>query len=56
MMAYYLVVNGGALSHCETWCKSHAPSMAQSLASQRISELLAAITTDAKQTFLAKWM
>lgn len=56
MMAYYLVVNGGALSHCETWCKSHAPSMAQSLASQRISELLASITTDAKQTFLAKWM
>jgi len=56
IMAYYLVSNGGALSHCETWCKSHAPSMSQSLASQRISELLASITTDEKQTFLAKWM
>lgn len=56
MMAYYLVANGGALSHCETWCKSHAPLMAQSLTSQRISELLASITTDEKQTFLAKWM
>jgi len=56
VMAYYLVTNGGALSHCETWCKSHAPLMAQSLTSQRISELLASITTDEKQTFLAKWM
>lgn len=55
-MAQYLVANGGALSHCETWCKSHAPLMAQSLTSQRISELLASITTDEKQTFLAKWM
>ena len=56
MMAYYLVANGGALSHCETWCKSHAPLMVQSLTSQRISELLASITTDEKQTFLTKWM
>ena len=56
LMAYYLVANGGALSHCETWCKSHAPLMAQSLTGQRISELLASITIDEKQTFLAKWM
>jgi transposase len=56
MMAYYLVANGGALSHCEVWCKSHAPSMANALTSQRISELLALITTDEKQTFLSKWM
>jgi len=55
-MAYYLVSNGGALSHCENWCKSHSPMMVQSLTSQRISELLASITIDKKQTFLAKWM
>lgn len=56
MLAYYLVANGGPLSHCETWCKSHAPLMAQSLTSQRISELLASITTNEKQAFLSKWM
>jgi hypothetical protein len=56
VMAHYLVVDGRALSHCEGWCKSHAPLIAQSLASQRISEILASITFDAKQTFLSKWM
>jgi transposase len=55
-MAYYLVVDGRALSHCEVWCKSHAPLLAQSLSSQRISEILASITFDAKQTFLSQWM
>jgi transposase len=55
-MAHYLVVDGRALSRCEVWCKSHAPLMAQSLASQRISEILGAITFDAKQTFLSQWM
>jgi transposase len=55
-MAYYLVVDGRALSHCEGWCKSHAPLLAQSLASQRISEILTSITFDAKQTFLSQWM
>jgi transposase len=55
-MAYYLVADGGALSHCSTWCKSHTPLVAQALTTQRISEVLAAITLDAKQTFLKKWM
>ena len=56
MMAYYLTSTGGPLSHCETWCKSHAPSFAGSLTSQRISEILQSIGIDEKQTFLAKWM
>jgi hypothetical protein len=30
--------------------------VAQALTTQRISEVLAAITLDAKQTFLKKWM
>ncbi len=55
-MAYYLVAEGGALSYCSTWCKSHAPSLAPSLSSQRISEVLQSITTDQKQTFLNRWM
>ena len=56
MMAYYLTATGGPLSHCETWCKSHAPSFSGSLTSQRISEILQSIGIDEKQTFLAKWM
>lgn len=55
-MAQYLVIEGGALTHCSAWCKSHAPSMADSLTSQRISEILPILNTDKKQTFLNKWM
>lgn len=56
MMAYYLVIDGRALSHCATWCRSHAPLMEQSLTSQRISEMLHTITLKEKQMFLTKWM
>jgi transposase len=56
IMAYYLVADGRALSHCEAWCKSHAPLMTESLTSQRISEILAGISFDAKQSFFSKWM
>jgi hypothetical protein len=55
-LSYYLCVQGGALSHCEAWTKSHDPSISASLSSQRISEILASIGTDGKQTFLVKWM
>lgn len=55
-MAYYLVAEGGALSYCSAWCKSHVPTLAPSLSSQRISEVLPSITTDQKQTFLGCWM
>ena len=55
-MANYLAIQGGALSHCSSWSKSHEPDLAASLTSQRISEILSSIGTDAKQTFLAKWM
>lgn len=54
-MAYYLVSQGGPLSYCGTWCKSHAHSV-ECLTSQRISEILRAISTDKKQTFFTKWM
>jgi len=55
-MAQYLACDGGALSHCDSWCKSHAPSLASSLTSQRISEILSSIGVDEKQTFFTKWM
>lgn len=55
-MANYLAIQGGALSHCSSWAKSHEPDLAASLTSQRISEILSSIGTDAKQTFLAQWM
>lgn len=56
MMSYYLVSHGGALSHCELWAKTHIPHLAVSLTSQRITEVLYAITIDEKQTFCSKWM
>ena len=54
-MAYYLVSRGGPLSHCGTWCKSHAHSF-ECLTSQRISEILRSISIDKRQTFFSKWM
>ncbi len=55
-MAYYLVSQGGELSLSSSWAKSHMPDLAASLSSQRISELLATVSTDQKQTFFAKWL
>ena len=55
-MAYYLVSQGGPLSHCGTWCKSHAHPLETPLTSQCITEILRAISIDKKQTFFTKWM
>jgi transposase len=55
-MAYYLASRGAPLSHCGTWCKSHANPFGAPLTDQRITEVLRSITTDGKQTFLNKWM
>jgi transposase len=55
-IAYYLAIDGRALSHCFTWCKSHAPKMADSLTSQNISRILAEMSFDSKQRFLKIWM
>ena len=55
-MAYYIVANGGALSHCDLWCKGNENPFNKPLSSQRISEILCSITTDGKQSFLRKWM
>lgn len=55
-MAYYLVSRGAPLSHCGTWCKTHAHPYGELLTDQRITEVLRAITTGGKQTFLSRWM
>lgn len=52
-MAYYLATQGGSLCYCGTWCKNHAPS-AECLTSQRISEILSAISIGKRQTFFSK--
>lgn len=56
IMAYYLAAHGGPLSHCGTWCKSHAHFIQESLTSQRISEILDTIDIDKRQTFFTRWM
>lgn len=55
-MAYYLIAQGGPLSHCQAWCNGHTHPCAELLTSQRISEILRTITIDGKQTFLKRWM
>lgn len=55
-VAYYLVINGGPLSHCGDWATSYFPEMANELCSQRISEILQDINIDTKQTFLKQWL
>ena len=54
-VVYFLVQKGGALSHCENWCKSHLHPFQQVLTSQAISKLLASQTEDARQTFFKQW-
>lgn len=55
-MAYYLACQGGPLSQCESWTKTHEQPAGTPLTSQRISEILGSISTKAKQAFFASWM
>ena len=54
--AYYLVSEGGALCHVEKWKNSNVVPFTESLASQRISELLGRITPTLQQEFFGKWI
>ena len=56
VMAYYLALQGGPLSHCGVWARSHDPERASSLTSQRISEILSSVGFDGKQSFFSRWM
>lgn len=55
-LAYYLAAHGGPLSQSSIWSRTHQHPHATPLTSQRISELLATITTGKKQEFLSAWM
>ncbi len=54
--AYYLVSEGRALCHVEKWKNSNKAPFAESLSSQRISELLERITPTLQQEFFGKWI
>ena len=54
--AYYLVSEGGALCHADKWKNSNIVPFTDSLASQRISELLTRITPTMQQEFFRKWI
>lgn len=55
-MVYYLACQGGPLSQCETWTKTHEHPAKKPLTSQRISEILSTLSTNGKQRFLSSWM
>jgi transposase len=54
-MVYYLVIQGGPLSHCETWSKAFSHPYELSLSSQRISDIIKSINEDQRQSFLKAW-
>lgn len=56
VMAHYLALQGGPLSHCDVWARSHDPARASSLTSRRISEILSSVGFDGKQSFFSRWM
>lgn len=54
--AYYLASEGGALCHVDKWKADNKVPFTDSLASQRISELVARITPTLQQEFFKKWI
>ena len=55
-LAYFLVQKGLPLSRAETWSTSHKHPFGNALPSQRVSELLHAITESDRQAFFSAWM
>ena len=55
-LAYYLAAHGGPLCQSWSWLRTHQHPASGKLTSQRISELLATITTAKKQAFFSRWM
>jgi len=54
-LAQFLACRGGALSHFETWSKSHSHCYADPLTTQRISEILNNIDENSMQAFFKRW-
>lgn len=55
-LVYFIVEKGLPLSRSEFWSVSHAHPFDGAMTSQRVSELLAHMTEDGRQQFLALWM
>lgn len=55
-LVYYIAHKGGALSRAEPWSAACLHPHGETIASQRISELLLRLTEDARQRFLAFWL
>jgi transposase len=54
--AYYLINEGKALSHVETWSAHHSHPYGETLPSQRVSELLQAVTAEKQLAFFKHWV
>lgn len=54
--AYYLISEGKALSHVETWSAQHAHPHSEIITSQRVSELLKDITMAKQLAFFKEWI
>ncbi len=54
-LAAFLVCTGDALVHADAWCRNHGVPAEGPYSSQRISEWLAAITEDGRQSFFKAW-
>lgn len=55
-LAFFLTHKGLPLSRCETWSTSHLHPFAETIASQRVSELLRSISESDRQRFLSLWL
>jgi hypothetical protein len=55
MLALHLVANGEAFMHCEDWVTGTESFPVGTMSSQRISELLAAVTPDMREHFYQAW-
>jgi transposase len=55
-LVYFLVHKSVALSRSESWSRSCLHPFSESIASQRISELLRDVSEDERQQFLAMWL
>ena len=54
-LAWYILCTGNALAHAGNWCENHETPCNKLLSSQRISDLLGAISEDERQKFFKLW-
>lgn len=54
--AYYLVSEGKALCHCESWSAQHENPNGEPLRNQRTSDLLIGLTPEVQMNFFRKWV